>query len=79
VSSALLSIVCDRVRTSSMVTRDALEMRLSGVLGAGPTLEQVLAFCEYILDLPSLRAIGSGSDPWQSAPFAALHCRAKAY
>ena len=56
VSSALLSIVCDRVRTSSMVTRDALEMRLSAVLGAGPTLEQVLAFCEYILDLPPLRA-----------------------
>ena len=56
VSSALLSIVHDRVRTSSMVTRDALEMRLGAVLGVGPTLAQVLAFCECILDLPPVRA-----------------------
>ena len=56
VSSALLTIVHARVRESSLVTREALEMRLGAVLGTGPTLPQVVAFCEYILDLPPLRS-----------------------
>jgi len=56
VSSALLTIVHARVRASSLVTREALEMRLGAVLGTGPTLPQVMAFCEYFLDLPPLRS-----------------------
>ena len=56
VSSALLTIVHARVRASSLVTREALEMRLGAVLGTGPTLAQVVAFCEHILDLPPLRS-----------------------
>jgi hypothetical protein len=56
VSSALLTIVHARVREASLVTREALEMRLGAVLGTGPTLPQVVAFCEYILDLLPLRS-----------------------
>jgi hypothetical protein len=55
-SSALLTIVHARVGASTLVTREALEMRLGAVLGTGPTLPQVVAFCEYILDLPPLRS-----------------------
>jgi hypothetical protein len=59
VSSALLTIVHARVCASSLVTREALEMRLGAVLGTGPTLPQVVAFCEYILDLPPLRSMAA--------------------
>jgi hypothetical protein len=56
VSSALLTIVYARVRASSLVTREVLEIRLGAVLGTGPTLAQVVGLCEYILDLPPLRS-----------------------
>lgn len=74
VSSALLTIVHARVRASSLVTREALEMRLGAVLGTGPTLAQVVAFCEYILDLPPLRSTAAARTrfgPWRVPPFIA--------
>ena len=61
--SARCSPSCTQGRESSLVTREALEMRLGAVLGTGPTLPQVLAFCEYILDLPPLRSTAArGTD-----------------
>ena len=77
VSSALLTIVHARVRASSLVTREALEMRLGAVLGTGPTLPQVVAFCEYILDLPPLRSTAAARTRYRSVSPAALYRRTK--
>jgi hypothetical protein len=74
VSSALLTIVHARVCASSPVTREALEMRSGAVLGTGPTLPQVVAFCEYILDLPRLRSTVTARTrfgPWRVPRFIA--------